>query len=148
MVFVIAPSRVMKVNNMIAIVGSNGVIKNNLTDLVPGLHADTFECGSETRDPALIGDRDVKTERPHRFGITKIKDLAVDFVAKVESVTFDARLTGCHLKLHEFRRVRWRLRRLSKFSDFVQLSDIRLFVNSRKNRSFARKDEGSNRESA
>jgi hypothetical protein len=81
-ILIVAPGRVMEMNDEIAVVGGDRLMECNRSYATPILERPPFERRQSVR-LALIGHLDVERERPFRRRIAAFIDLRHDLVAKI-----------------------------------------------------------------
>src|SRR5436190_23417169 len=90
-VTIVAPARVVELNDMIAVVRANRLGEAHGADALPvvDLHG---RQALDTRRAAVVRHADVEHHRTGRRRIAWIEHVTVDLIAKIEVLAFDAAL--------------------------------------------------------
>jgi hypothetical protein len=129
---VVAPARMIEMNDKVAVVGNDGVVEDQLADTAPILEGSPHETQDVTRRP-FIRHFDVKGELAFWNGIAHVENLRHDFVAEIQVFTFDPGLIGRDEEAHEHRRLRGFVLSFTKLGNLVDLAHGGVLVDDGKN---------------
>src|SRR5207237_1542301 len=96
-VAIVAPRRMAEVDDEIAVVGSDGVIKNDPSNTPPIFERAPLKDRQPARR-ALVGHFNIEGERALGLGIALVENLRHDLVAKVMLLAFDLMLIRSNLR--------------------------------------------------
>src|SRR3954453_10115086 len=124
---ILPPGRMVYVKDVVSVERDHGSVEGDGSDLLPVGDVAAFLEGSAVCG-AGVGGLDIEDELAFRRGIAGVVDVGHDFVAEVEVIAGDDRLSRGNGKLHELGGARRLGRWFLELGDLVDLPDGRLFL--------------------